>query len=273
MKATRWSFGMSTASHRMATRQTFEDYAAAGVDCAEISLPWQQYADADWHAMAKNARECGIRLWSFHLPFCPFEQNNIASPDPALRAATVKMQSELLRRAGDMGIGIAIIHPSGEPNAEEQRRDMIAAAKESLAQLAEVGAAAGVTVAVEDLPRTCIGRDSADIRELLTADERLKVCFDTNHLLSEKNRDFIQNVGSKIVTLHVSDYDFIDERHWLPGEGKIDWTELVTELENVGYAGPFLYEVSLNTALKAGDRVLTVEDFRRNYESCVNKRL
>ena len=48
---------------------------------------------------------------------------------------------------------------------------------------------------------------------------------DTNHLLQETTEEFIRTVGGEISTLHVAEYDGIDERHWLPGheEGVITW--------------------------------------------------
>lgn len=67
-------------------------------------------------------------------------------------------------------------------------------AKKSLAFLAEFAGKHGAVIAVEDLPRTCLGRNSSDIKELLSADKRLKVCFDTNHLLGEDNLDFMGRV-------------------------------------------------------------------------------
>jgi sugar phosphate isomerase/epimerase len=54
---------------------------------------------------------------------------------------------------------------------------------------------------------------------------------------------FVEAIGSRIITLHVSDYDFIDERHLLPGEGKNDWAAIVDALERADYAGPWMYEV------------------------------
>ena len=53
----------------------------------------------------------------------------------------------------------------------------------------------------------------------------MKVCFDSNHLLQEQGDSFILAVGDKIVTTHISDYDFVNERHLLPGELDIDWEE------------------------------------------------
>ena len=121
------------------------------------------------------------------------------------------------------------------------------------------------TLCVENLPRTCLGRDSSDILALLSADARLRVCFDTNHLLEEDAIDFIRAVGNKILTIHVSDYDRLNERHWLAGEGCVDWPSLYSALLSTGYSGAWLYEVNLQappSITRAGD--LTFGDFAHN---------
>lgn len=117
------------------------------------------------------------------------------------------------------------------------------------------------------MPRTCLGRDSKDIRELLSADDRLRACFDTNHLLKQPIKDFILDIGEKIITTHVSDFDFVDEKHWLPGEGKIDWNELIDALNDVKCTGPFMYELSLAPPRTIKRRMLTHADFKENYNS------
>ena len=140
-------------------------------------------------------------------------------------------------------------------------------AKKSLARLAEIAAECGAIIAVENLPRTCLGRDSAEILELISAHPLLRVCYDTNHLLSESYKDFTKAVGSKIVALHISDYDFVNERHLLPGEGKIDWNDLLdTLMTNFVYPGTvWLYEVSpKNTNNIERVRELTPLDYEKN---------
>ena len=93
----------------------------------------------------------------------------------------------------------------------------------------------------------------------------MRVCCDTNHLLSENLPDFIRRIGNKIVTLHVSDYDGIDEKHWLPGEGILDWQEVLTALSEIGYNGPWLYEMGLATPKTiTRERNLIYSDFVRN---------
>jgi sugar phosphate isomerase/epimerase len=42
--------------------------------------------------------------------------------------------------------------------------------------------------------------------------------------------------------LHISDYDGVDERHWLPGQGIINWSEVVESLVSIDYGGPFMFE-------------------------------
>lgn len=36
----------------------------------------------------------------------------------------------------------------------------------------------------------------------------------------------------------------LKERHWLPGEGKINWKELIAALDSCGYSGVWMYEVN-----------------------------
>ena len=72
-------------------------------------------------------------------------------------------------------------------------------------------------------------------------------------------------MANKIVTLHVSDYDFINERHWLPGEGKIDWIEFMKKFNTIGYKGVWMYEVSFKAPKSIiRDRDLTFTDFYEN---------
>ena len=72
----------------------------------------------------------------------------------------------------------------------------------------------------------------------------MRVCFDVNHLFHESHKDFIDALGEKIITLHISDYDYEDERHWLPGEGEINWEELVSLLKKINYQGVFMNEIN-----------------------------
>ena len=87
-------------------------------------------------------------------------------------------------------------------------------------------------------------------------------------MLKESHEHFLNAVGSRVETLHVSDYDFIDERHQLPGEGQIDWQKLIAHLEQLDYKGPWMYEVALAPApgRRTGPQ-LELADFVRNHKA------
>jgi len=218
----------------------------------------------DFKKLDELAWRYGINLWSLHLPFMPFAEIDISKP--SLAEDTVKRLSELIRRAAtEARITKFVIHPSGEPIEDSERRERMECAKKSLKALAEVAAEYGAVIAVENLPRTCLGNNSEEMLELLSADKRLRSCFDTNHLLSESHEDYIKAVSKYMVTSHVSDYDFIDERHLLPGEGKVDWQKLLSDLSENGYAGIWLYELSFGASTRIKrERDLTPADFSRN---------
>ncbi len=225
-------------------RESLASYREAGIEAVEISPPGECYPDFDYRAAKDAAQKSGMELWSFHLPFV-FELYDISKRELAHDA--VEKLSEMISRASDIGIERMVIHPSGEPIEESDRYDRMECSKQSLLRLSEHARGCGCVIAVEDLPRTCLGRTSDEIAELISVDESLKVCFDTNHLLSgERAADFIKKIGNRIITTHVSDYDFLNERHWLPGEGTQDFLSILQALQEVGYDGIWLYELNLS---------------------------
>lgn len=241
--------------------------AEAGIRTVELSYGNMSWCDEiPWKTFRTVADAHQMELWSFHLPFAPFQQMDISSVDTALRKRSVAYLSELVKAAGDTGIATAVIHPSGEPMMEEERAEKLKCAQESLVALADTAEKSGIVIAVENLPRTCLGRDAADMLQLLAADGRLMSCFDTNHLLAQPDSEYIAAVGSRIRTTHVSDYDFKNERHWLPGEGLIHWPDLISAFKAADYQGPILYELGLKAPATIERRDLTYEDFKANYD-------
>ena len=243
-----------------------ESFARAGVACAEISMPGRDYAGFPYAEFARHARDCGVAIRSFHLPFYTDETVDPAALDPGVRRRTAELHARYVGIAASMGARIAVVHACLEPVEAADRAERLARAKESMAALADVGAAEGVTVCVENLPRSCLGNTSAELADIVACDPRLRVCFDVNHLLLESHADFLSRLGPLVATLHVSDYDFVNERHWLPGEGKIDWNALADGLDAIGYEDAFTYELSFaaNPKTVARDRDLTAADLVRN---------
>lgn len=263
-------FGMSTCGIIDLDEKAFETYAAAGVSELELAYFYLDSKEIDWNGLKKRAEMAGIGLWSYHLPFSPIGEIDIAHPDNEKRVSVVRGLSEIIKHAGDIGIDKMVIHPSAEPYDGEERGDVIKRAQESLVFLADAAEGCGAVIAVENLPRMCLGRTSEELKKLISVDSRLRVCFDTNHVLAQPIDEFILDIGDKIITTHFSDCDFKNERHWLPGEGKINWNIIFEALHKINYNGPLLYELDFKAYSTIDRRLLTCEDFKNNYHCLVN---
>lgn len=249
-----WKKGMSLSFFKNergeaigAETEILRKVSSRGFACVELSFSHEDYFERYHLNEGETARRLqeycgtlGMRIWSIHLPFSERWDLSGESAAEALRD-----DEALLRAAGSAGISVAVIHPSFEPIADEDRSRRLRTAKENLRRLNETARECGVTLGLENLPRTCLGNRSEEMAELLE-ETGASFVFDTNHSLAEDNVAFLRAMlarGHCPVSLHVSDYDFVDERHDLPGRGINRWRELLDLLLTAGYAGPLLYEI------------------------------
>ena len=254
-----YKIGLSSCGKAL-NEALFAQYAEQGIEAIEISPQWPDYKTLNYEELKRLSDKYGIELWSYHLPF---QVPDISTADAPWRLNSVEYMCEHIKQASLIGIHKFVIHPSMELGKDANKAERMGYAKDSLNKLADFAALYDSVICVEDLPRNNLGNCSDDILELLSANDKLRACFDTNHLLGEDYVTFIRRVGGKIATLHVSDYDFVDERHWLPGEGKIDWNKLIGALQDVGYTGVWMYEIS--RSLDDTDYVQNAKTLFENY--------
>ena len=261
-----YKIGLSSCGFAL-NEENFKKLHESGIEAIEISRSLENLKMLNYREVYELAKRYGVLLWSFHLPFMPFAEIDISSCDRDVRGSTLELHKELISRVSDIGIDKFVIHPSGEPIAPDKREERIKYAMQSLDILAEFAHGCGSVIAVEDLPRTCLGNTADEIQRLISANDKLRVCFDTNHLLKDDNISFIEKLGEKIITLHVSDYDLVDEKHWLAGEGVVDFYEIYSMLKKVNYDGVWLYELGLKSPKTlTRSRELEFCDFVRNAE-------
>ncbi|HZJ57141.1 MAG TPA: sugar phosphate isomerase/epimerase family protein [Clostridia bacterium] len=243
-----WGLGTSSSLFSSLDEAVFKECMDAGIENMEVCLfgDWTQEPDekvskacADIKRKADNA---GINIWSIHLPFG--REWDISEPDSDKRKSAIDGQVRLLELAAVMEPKKAVIHGSFEPISDNERDARISACRDSLWAIGEAAATLGIELAIECLPRTCLGNSGEEMAELIRGNDKVGVCCDTNHMFKESPGNFIRRIGSRIVTLHISDFDGIDERHWMPGEGIVDWNDVIAALTEVGYVGPFTFELS-----------------------------
>lgn len=230
-------------------RHICKEYAAAGFEVAEMLLyanmdtPGGEMANLLHYAEETQAiiREAGLRLRTVHLPFGTYW--NAASPDHYIREAVIRGQIRLMQESARWGATHVVLHGSCGPVTEEERKIWIGFCNESLHKLSQAAKEFGITILLENLPRGSVVNGSEMLVRATEDCTLTGVCFDVNHLFLESHEDFIRRVGKHIGSTHLSDYDGVDERHWIPGRGVVPWKQVYTLLEEIHYKGPYLFEV------------------------------
>ncbi|MBO5221501.1 MAG: sugar phosphate isomerase/epimerase [Clostridia bacterium] len=230
-----WKTGLSFGA---VSEAKLKKAAIDGLDLVEINGIDDP---ANWEKVPQWEKNFGVKVWSIHLPFGPVYPDD---PDDKWESF-LSVHKALIEGGGIAGIPYMVIHASGEHRelaSPETREIRMQRSIAHLSALSDLCKANGSTLCVEVLPRTCLGNCSDEIQRIMDSNSDLRLCFDVNHLLKEDHVEFVKKVGKYAVTTHISDYDFIDEKHWFPLQGQINWRALQSALELVDYKGPFLYE-------------------------------
>lgn len=265
-----WKIGTSTCLFQNLnfTAADLKNCKEAGIDCLEVLFNgnWFEcdYAERelDYRNLAQAGKELGIEFWSVHLPFGL--KWDISSLDEEIREKAVLRHEELLKMALVFNPKRAVIHPSYGVIEADFRDLRLANSRKSLIQLADIAHSLGIQLVAECLPRTCLGNTIAEMNKLTEGIGHLEVCCDTNHMLVDTTEEFIRTLGSRISTIHVSDYDRTDEKHWMPGLGVNKWNKIIEALAETGYQGPFMFEVT-----NPEDRIKPV-DLKKCWDNLLN---
>lgn len=244
--------GLSCTSHRP---EQIADFVAHGFTCFEVGIPAAlKNADGSYElcrgceeklvetktALFEAIEAQNLCTWSVHLPFG--RGWDIAHYDEEERDAVVESLKRVIMLTKDRHPRIYVLHGCLEPVAPEQRPVRIARSIQSMRELDAFAQKFGARIALEDLPRSCLANSAIETRAMMLAAE-VPICFDVNHLLGDTHENFLKAMATNIVTTHLSDYDGIDERHRLPGEGIVPWKEVFIGMQKAGYRGPYLFEL------------------------------
>lgn len=275
----KWEIGASTCGNKILDKNFFDCCQKNSIKYVEIAPPFnyqgkdiinEVYKTFDLKKIKEYADEFDVKLWSYHLPFDP-EGANLVSHDKEIRDFSIKTDCEMIKAISEVGIKVAVLHPSVGGYKGNDRVERIKYSMDSVYKINQTAKECGVALAVENLPRTAISGNVNDLLKILSCDDTLRVCFDVNHLFLESHKDFVDAVGDKIVTVHISDYDFEDEKHWLPGMGKIDWKELISLLKAINYSGPFMNEVGITPGEDIPEKRFSFAQLKEANEKILNK--
>ncbi len=217
-----------------------------------------------------------VEISSIHIPFMPFVEWAYASPVEAVRRQAAKKVLDWLEGTRDCKCKLYTLHGSGEPVFDPDRKASMAALRRTLEEILPFFVETGSCVNVELLPRSCIGRTPEELEEAVAdfPEENVGICFDVNHLNGSPERvpEYIARLAPRLRTLHLSDYDGIDECHWYPGLGILDWPAIMAELKKIPRELLLIFESA--GFLQAGKRKIStrfiLENGVRNAYFCEN---
>jgi len=223
----------------------------AGIYSIELRrlAPHVDVADrASVRGFTTACRNLGLAVNSVHMPReAIFGMSDL---DASVRERAVQEAKGVAEAVAAVGGRILVTHTGGLIGEGIAREQVYEASRESLAKLAPFCAHLGVSIGLENtLPRECgIVDEQVRMCDSLNL-PNVGCCLDTSHanLAGGDPVQALRRIGSRLIALHVSDNDGERDMHALPGEGNVDWTAFLHQLEAIGYGGVFTMEVRGST--------------------------
>lgn len=170
---------------------------------------------------------------------------NLASPDGAMRAWSLRHYQATGRFAAQLGAPYLVVHPGRrhpfKPAPYEAARDWVIA---GLIRLADAMLDEGVRPVLENTPSTILdtAEECVDVVRAVGAD-RLGICYDVaNGMMVEDPDHGLRTVAELLQLVQVSDATAAEWRHDPIGTGDGNFAALAATVEEIGFGGPVVVE-------------------------------
>lgn len=261
--------------------------AEAGFDSVDYSLI-RNYKDAMWQlsddelrqemeAVKAKADKYGLMIGQTH---SPFQGDWIHCPET--KEARWNAQVQAIKATAYLGSPYTVIHPL-KPQGRITDKGYYEYAKELnmeyyrflepyLREYNVKGAIENLFTNDSILVRTA--KTSCSTAEALIdyidtlASEQFVACLDVGHavLCGEDPVQMIYKLGRKYLHVtHVHDNDYLNDDHYMPGIGKIDWYAIGRALNDIGYQGLFNFEANRTFERIVPFRIELTVDFLKVY--------
>lgn len=216
---------------------------ATGIELGTPARHFDPWSAGQVDAVARYCAEAGLEAVSIHAPFGG--ALDLADPNPHHRHAAIGAILIAASAIKALGGRLVVVHPSDLERRGHDVEARLADAARSLSLLAENCAHAGLTLAVETpLPHLIGGQPDEFAWILSRLDPAAGVCLDTGHTaLGRSWHRFMAVAGDRLVHVHASDNRGQFDDHLPPGDGTIDWPDVVRTLQAAGFDGWIMLEL------------------------------
>lgn len=219
-------------------QQRIENIKEAGFDGLMI---WWEDEEGQWpvsrHNMPTRVKEAGLEIFNIHM--ASSKESFMWSDDESLRKRTVDPVKHTIEEIADHGLHNLVVHLCDSSDIPAPNKHLL----KSVEELIPVAEANHTVLSLENTWRS-------DYLEAVWREfpvKELGFCFDTSHSNLRDHFYLLEQYSHLLSAYHLSDNDGIEDRHWLPFDGGIDFTRVMPFLRDKGI--PYTLEVIANKTL------------------------
>jgi sugar phosphate isomerase/epimerase len=199
--------------------------------------------------LAQAAASQGITIRSVHAPFYTHVDEllqghtlSLTASNPQVRQEALAHTEKVMEVMDMLGAELLVVHASGAE--DDYSAGKLSNLRHSLEQLLLRLQEKGIKLALENIVTPLSTTDH--LLELIEpfSPDQVGICLDIGHAhLNETVEAAILNCGSRIMGVHISDNDGTADSHFIPGEGVIDWQNVINMLSRACYNGILTLEL------------------------------
>jgi sugar phosphate isomerase/epimerase len=225
---------------------------------------WPEVLDNDWQPLVRQIRDVldGYtgRL-GIHGPFLSLD---ILGYDPKIRAVVSERFRQALHFAVDLGASHMVIHSPfiffGSPflphSPSAGQNDQIKRIQATLEEVLPLAEQAGCTLMIENIQDTNPGPLLAVVRSFNSDYVRLSLdtghAFITHRIGGPPPDQWVREAGPLLGHVHLQDSDGQFDRHWVPGDGNLNWFALFEALGELEQTPRLMLELRNQGAIRRG---------------------
>lgn len=178
----------------------------------------------------------------------------------------LEMNLNRIEFASRIGAGGVVVHL--QPRKEDCPEEFFERSLEKLERMLPAARAAGVWIAVENLPNPMHTEAFFDaLWERFDARE-VGFCYDSGHAVITRQQHFLGQYIDRLKATHLHDNDGSGDQHLLPGLGRADWPYIAETIRSSRYAGTVNLEIGLPEGEALDERCLFALKTLKGLWSC-----